>query len=92
MILYIEEEIIFNKNYTSTEIFKEFSVTFKISKYLEEHGSDEDFIVVQPQKITLDEFKMNELVEAYFDNFNFEYGNYGGAGCDFSLTLKSRKD
>lgn len=51
-----------------------------------------EFIIYQ-QKITLDEFVMNNLffnvVHRYFD-FNLSYGGLGGEGCDFSLRIDKK--
>ncbi len=51
-----------------------------------------EFIIYQ-QKITLDEFVMNNLffnvIHRYFD-FNLSYGGLGGEGCDFSLSIAKK--
>jgi hypothetical protein len=47
---------------------------------------------MKQQKITLDEIKMNELFDEILCNYKMEYGNYGGAGCDFSISITNKKD
>ena len=46
------------------------------------------------QKISLDEINMNKFISLIVDMFDpefaFKYGNYGGAGCDFSLRLEKK--
>ena len=84
MILYIRDELKvdiddIDENY----ILKEYSIKNRI---------EGEFVVIEEQKVTLDEFKMNELFDDCLSGFVIEYGYYGGYGCDFSLSIFDRQE
>ena len=66
------------------EICSSYAVRFKFSS-----TSTEDRFTILEQKITLDEWDMNDLfanVLRYAD-YTLEYAWLGGKGCDFALSI-----
>lgn len=53
---------------------------------------DSSSLTIYPQKVTLDEIAMNHLFAAVLSEFeyNIEYANLGGKGCDFSISITSK--
>lgn len=53
---------------------------------------DSSRLTIYPQKVTLDEIAMNHLFAAVLSEFeyNIEYANLGGKGCDFSISITSK--
>jgi len=53
------------------------------------------FVTLALQKVTLDEIRMNTMLDAlrsvFAERFKFEFGHYGGAGCEFSLYLLDKE-
>jgi hypothetical protein len=89
MKLYITERLIFkSQNVAEEEIQAQ-----EIVDYLREDFTifskvrEDGFIEIEQQKVTLDEFKMNELFDQIFYIFKIEYGYMGGIGCDFNLKV-----
>lgn len=86
MILYIEEILkikIDLTEYDEDNILKRCSIRYKL---------EDNLIVIEDQKVTVDEFVMNELFDDLLCGFAITYGGYGGAGCDFSLSIFSRPE
>ena len=84
MILYIREEIkIKEEDIEEDNILQECTVLYNYK---------DGFITIKEQKVVLDEFKMNELFDEVFSGYAIEYGYYGGAGCDFSLSVYARPE
>ena len=72
MILYIEEVLkiaIDSENFDDDNILKECSIRYKVQ---------DNFVIIEEQKVTLDEFKMNELFDTGLSGYAIEYGYYGG--------------
>jgi hypothetical protein len=87
MILYIEEELkiaIDTEDFDNNDnILRECSIRYKVQ---------DNFVIIEEQKVTLDEFKMNELFDDGLAGFSIKYGYYGGAGCDFSIRIFARPE
>ena len=84
MILYIREEIkikIKEEDIEEDNILQECTVLYDYK---------DGFIIIREQKVVLDEFKMNELFDEVFSEYDIEYGYYGGAGCEFSISVYAR--
>jgi hypothetical protein len=104
MILYIEETVkLATTNYPSItdedleyqfeeiehmrKVLDGFGVSYGLHAYMS--GPE---LHLYEQKISLGEIDMNTLISLIMNVFEtqfvFKYGNYGGAGCDFSLRLE----
>jgi abortive infection bacteriophage resistance protein len=78
MKLVINRKLVFDKAETKEEILKEYSVY---------HKTMQDFIIIEPQKVVLDEFDMNVLFDEVIWNTPISVTPLGGKGCDFCLTI-----
>lgn len=84
MILYIEEDIHIHEE-ESSEV-QDYLNKFAIRNKYIGGGS----ILIEAQKITLDEVNMNDLFSNLLMDFEISYGFAGGKGCDFAITLGKR--
>lgn len=79
----IDYDIIVNEARVDKSLLKKYSVEFKI-----ENGKT---LIIEPQKISLDEIAMNHLfseVFYYCNNLEISYCPLGGKGCEFSIDIK----
>lgn len=61
-------------------------------QYMFDNPEGSIIFTIYVQKVTLDEFKMNEIfaeVLTYFE-YHLEYANIGGRGCDMALCLTEK--
>lgn len=79
MILYIENDIICDITEDNEHILDDFCIRYEND-------------VIKEQKIDLNEFDVNILFDEFFclNNFHLEYGDYGGEGCCFSLSIRQK--
>jgi len=84
--LYLKDYGLFN----GFEAIQKFLNYYHIFNKIQTDGKNE-WIEIEPQKITLDEKAMNELFDEVFHAFDIEYAGLGGAGCDFSIIVKNPK-
>ena len=82
MIAYIEEEIKVQMDEIDIRLLQEVGINFVPS---------DEYILIAPQKITLNEFRMNEVFANIFIDCDIEYGNYGSEGCDFSIIISDKR-
>lgn len=69
-------------------ILKQFAVQHTIT-----HLSDDLIkINIRSQKVTLDEISMNTLFDTIIEltDYTMSYGNYGGVGCEFSISIRAK--
>lgn len=79
---------------TQTEICEELRSLLNLKGM---HHTIDDYtigmtIYLYQQKLVLDEWAMHEVLYALsrIDDFNIEYSPLGGAGCDFTIRMKSK--
>jgi len=66
---------------------------YNVAGYVDHNGSGAT-VIINVQKITLDEFDMNSLFDGVLNNLfklKIDYANLGGAGCDFALLITDSK-
>jgi hypothetical protein len=84
MILIISKELKTKDMYSKdiSELFKEYSISHIL------HENEKEILII-PQKVVLTEVDMNYVFSVGFVRFEYEmeYANIGGEGCDFSLEL-----
>lgn len=80
MIVYIEQPIKWN-------------ITDEIEELLDELHIDYSDTHILEQKLILDEWDTNFLFsDVFMNDVKIEYGNYGGEGSDFSISIYSKEE